>query len=391
VRVAIFTQFPRQLDRPRGGVETVSVALVQALQAFDDVDVHVIAFERGLRSVEVSEAVGATVHRLPGSRWPQMFDVLFGPGRRRLRRYLIKLDPDVVHLHETYALGIGQLPMPQVFTVHGFDHANIPAERSGLASLRSPIWRRIESRGLARHGHIISITPYVREYVAPLTNATIYDIDNPINPAFFDTPRAEVPGRVFFAGWISHRKNALGLVEAFAKVIRRGVDASLHLAGEESDVAYGQRVRRAIEDLGIRDRAELLGRINSDAIRQELSQACLFVLPARQENAPMAISEAMAAGVPVASSNVCGMPYMIEEGKTGYLVDPEDCDGLADRIERLLTDVELRSAMGAAARRAAEERFHPDAVARRTVAVYRKIIDSAKTQDAPAPRVNGLS
>lgn len=376
MKVAIFTRFPIEPDSPQGGVETVAVALVRALRQCDDADVHVVTLERDRRRLDVSQACGATIHRLPGSRWPQMFDILIGPGRSRLRRYLIELAPDIVHLHETHALGIGELPMSQVFTVHGFDHANIPAEKNGLAWPRSPIWRRIEARGLARHRHIISITPYVREHISGMTKARIYDIDNPIDPAFFDVPRNEVPGRVFFAGWISHRKNALGLIRAFGSVVARGLDATLHMAGEPNDPVYGKQVRDTIRDLGIADHVELLGRISPDAIREELSHACLFALPARQENAPMAISEAMATGLPVVSSNVCGMPYMIREGETGYLVDPEDGQALADRIAELLADDDSRSTMGATARRDAEERFHPKAVVSKTLAVYREIIQA---------------
>ncbi|MBN1346201.1 MAG: glycosyltransferase family 4 protein [Phycisphaerae bacterium] len=377
MRVAVFSRFPKDRDAPRGGVETVALALVRALEAIGDMDLHVVTLEAGLRELEVCSHGPTTIHRLPGSRWPQMLDILWGPGRRRLKRYLIDLAPDIVHLHETYALGLGELPMPDVFTVHGFDHANIPAEKRRMARLRSLLWWHIEARGLARQRYIISITPYVRQHIEPLTTARIFDIDNPINPVFFETARNEVPGRVFCAGWISPRKNTLGLIRALPRLVEGGVDVSLHLAGEQKDHAYARRVREAIDELGLSGRVRLLGRISPDDVRRELSEACLFALPALQENAPMAISEAMAAGLPIVSSNVCGMPFMIDEGRTGYLVDPEDTDSLAERMGRLLTDDGLRSTMGGAAREDALRRFHPDAVGRRTVEVYRRILGSS--------------
>jgi glycosyltransferase involved in cell wall biosynthesis len=190
----------------------------------------------------------------------------------------------------------------------------------------------------------------------------------------------EAPGRVFSAGWVSPRKNTLGLVQAFAQVARTRPAASLRIAGEQNDPAYAEAVRHAIRDLGLLERVTLLGRIGPQAIREELAQASVFALPSRQENAPMAIAEALAVGVPVVSSNRCGMPHMVKEGETGFLVDPEDCDALARRIAEILDDADLRARMSSAARRTAEARFHPDAIARKTVDVYRRLV-----QGAPPP------
>ncbi len=382
MKVAIFSRFSNDGTSPRGGVEAVTLALVRALAQIDDLDVHVVTLERGRRTLETFDWHGATIHRLPGSRWPQMIDILAGPGRRRVRQYLTDLAPDIVHFHETYGLGIGDLPMPRVFTVHGFDDDNIRAARGYLGWLRAPLWRRIQSWGLASQQHVISITPYVRERIRPLTAARIYDIDNPVDPACFGVRRREVHGRVFSAGWISPRKNTLGLVRSFARVVGGGLDATLHIAGEESDVAYAAEVRRVIHDLDLGSRVSLLGRIDPEEIRRELGEASVFALLSRQENAPMAIAEAMAVGVPVISSNRCGMPHMIEEGKTGFLVDPEDDDAAARPMLELLADDRRRAEMGAAARSAAVARFHPESVARKTVAVYQTIVQA---NHAPRP------
>ena len=88
----------------------------------------------------------------------------------------------------------------------------------------------------------------------------------------------------------------------------------------------------------------------------------------------MGIEEAMAAGVPVVASNRCGMPYMVRDGESGYLVDPNDPEDIADRLGRILGDDALRQSMGAKSRQIARDRFHPAAVARRTREVYRRAI-----------------
>jgi glycosyltransferase involved in cell wall biosynthesis len=264
--------------------------------------------------------------------------------------------------------------MPYVYTMHGFDHENIVADRDRMAWLRAPLWKWIESWGLAQQRHVISIAPYVHRAIRPLTRATIYDICNPLRPEFFDTARREIPGRVFFAGGVSPRKNPLGLVRAFGAVVSRGVRASLHIAGEGNDPQYARHLRDTIIRLGISDQTALLGRIGQTDILRELSEASVFVLPSLQENAPMAIAEAMAMGVPVISSNRCGMPDMVRDGETGFLVDPEHCESLSDRLAQVLTDDSRRTQMGQAARRLAESLYHPETVARQVADVYRSLV-----------------
>ena len=323
--------------------------------------------------MEIAQDGRATVHRLPGSCWPQIADVLIGPGKRRLIRYLKELRPDVVHTHETYGLGLGRLPMPHVFTVHGFDDQNLVADSARLASLRAPLWRAVQRYGLARQQSVISITPYVRKMIEPLTAAEIHDIDNPVDKQFFNTPREEESGRILCVGWINERKNTLGSVEAFAKVVEQGMDAVLVIAGAHNEQDYYGRVMSCVIDKGLTDRVKFLGYAGHDQLARELAKASVLLLPSRQENAPMAIAEAMAVGLPVIASNRCGMPFMVSEGQSGFLVEPDDRDQIADRLIRLLSNPLLRRQMGEEGRRIAMARFYPDAVARQTRAVYEKM------------------
>ena len=93
----------------------------------------------------------------------------------------------------------------------------------------------------------------------------------------------------------------------------------------------------------------------------------------------MAIAEAMAVGVPVIASNRCGMPFMVSEGQSGFLVEPDDCDQIADRLIQLLSNPLLRRRMGEEGRRIAMTRFHPDAVARQTRAVYERVCQTGSS------------
>lgn len=371
LKVAVITAFPRDTGRPVGGVEAVSVNLVRALSEISELDVHVVTTDHAGALAEEHTWLGATVHRLPHSGRPVLLDAI-GPGRQVIREFLLKLKPDVVHAHDIYGLMVRDLPIPRVFTIHGFIHSDTRLSRKRMALLRSWLWRRVETAGWAEQPHIISISPYVRERLTGIARGVIHDIDNPIAPECFEIESREVPGTIFSAAVLSRRKNPLALVEALAQVRRAGIDANLRLAGPPIEADYVANLQRRIDRLGLQQHVTLLGSISSDAIRAELSKASVFALVSFEEGSPMGIEEAMAAGVPVVTSNRCGMPYMVRQGESGFLVNPNDSSEISGRLIALLADPQLCAAMRKKSRAIAYDRFHPSIVARRTLDVYRQ-------------------
>ena len=99
-----------------------------------------------------------------------------------------------------------------------------------------------------------------------------------------------------------------------------------------------------------------------------------LVLPTLEDNCPMVVLEAMAAGVPVVASRVGGIPDLVENGKTGLLFDPRNGDDMSAAIAKLLAEPELGRTLAAEAKRQAQERFHPLVVARRHVEIYREML-----------------
>jgi len=373
MRVVIFSRYPKDSDHPRGGIESVTVVLVKALAQLSDMEVHLVTLERNRSETTIERDGNVTIHRLAGSRWPQILDIIAGPGRKRLVSYINDLKPDILHTHETYGLCLGTISIPHVFTIHGFDHANLIADSAKYGILRSRLWRYVEQRGLASQKHIISMTPYVRKIVESMTEAYIYDIDNPVDERFFNIERKPEQGRILYIGWLNERKNTLGAIKAFADIVDRYPQAKLIVAGQAREQDYFNQIQQLIKQNKIDDKVKLLGHINHFQLAQELTRAGVFLLPSRQENSPMAIAEAMAAGIPVIASNRCGMPYMVADGKTGFLVEPESTKQIADCLARLVGSEQLCQQMGEVGREVAMERFYPQAVARKTRAVYERI------------------
>jgi glycosyltransferase involved in cell wall biosynthesis len=368
MRIALATWFPADPSAPHGGVEAVSVNLTRALARIAGNEVQVVTFDEGLSVPQRYEWAGATIHRLPrvsGS----LLGFSCGEGRRRLGEFLQDLRPDVVHAHDTYGIMTRGLNLPRVFTIHGFIHEDTRLKGGWKNRLRSELWKQEELATWAEQPHIISISPYVRERLRGIARGVIHDIENPIDSACFDITRNEEPGRIFSAAVICRRKNPQALVDAVACL---GVEfeTKLVLAGPIGEADYGEALKKSIQDLGLPGRVELPGSLSGLEVREELAKAAVFSLCSFEEGAPMGIAEAMAAGIPILTSNRCGMPYMVRHGESGFLVDPLRPDEIAARLRELLENPELRQRMALAAKGFAKERFHPHRVAERTLGVY---------------------
>jgi len=384
MRVVLVTWFPRDAGKPHGGVEAVSVNLTAALARQPGLDVHVVTVDRGCRESEESRWAGATIHRLPAA-YGSLLKYSVGAGRRQVQRFLATLRPDVVHAHDTYGLMVKGLTRPRVFTVHGFIHEDTRYEGGRYRRLRSWLWRWFERAGWADQPHIISISPYVRERLRGVARGMIHDIENPISAECFEVRREEQPGIVFCAAAICQRKNTLGLVRAVQQLRGEGVEVRLRWAGTPTEPEYDREVRQFVHRHSPPDTVTFLGGLPASQIRVELARASVFALASFEEGAPMGIAEAMAAGLPVLTSNRCGMPYMVRDGETGCLVDPGDRTAMVEALRGMLTDSTARSRMGEQGCRAAAEWFHPDRVAQRTLRVYRKILAESNWRSR-APR-----
>ena len=124
--------------------------------------------------------------------------------------------------------------------------------------------------------------------------------------------------------------------------------------------------------MGLRDDVAFLGR--HAAVEELLSCADLFLLPSESESFGLAALEAMACGAPVVASDAGGLPEVVEDGVTGHLLPVGDVEGMAEAGVRILCDDDYRSALSAAGRRMAEERFSIEAVVPKYEGLYDRVL-----------------
>ena len=336
----------RVLPAPEG----VGRWLARMLAERHGADVHYVVFAPTLQEDCVVEEPPLTVHKVacPG-RIPFALRQYFGP-RRRMAEALRDLAPDIVHSQYTDWGSCGlDAGLPTVVTVHGMYHRE--------SALYSP-WRRLAARyhlhfywrALRRMRHIISISPYVEQELRPHTEATFWYVPNPINPQFFDLdPARAEPGRFLYVGWLIPPKGMMELLQAFARAYRLHKDMRLHLVGEprRTEHLYLKRLKEYIAKERLGGAVELVGTLShGGALFDEFERASALVLMSRQEVAPLVISEAMASGTAVISVRLCGIPYMVDDGRTGLLAEPGDVEGFAAHMVALAKDPERCREMG---------------------------------------------
>jgi glycosyltransferase involved in cell wall biosynthesis len=172
-------------------------------------------------------------------------------------------------------------------------------------------------------------------------------------------PAGEVegePGYLLFAGRLRVRKGVEVLLEALGELRRRVPGITLRIAG---DGEHRTRLERTAAELGLAEAVSFLGTCDASRVRALLRGAAALVVPSIYEGMPLVVLEAMEAGVPVVASRVSGIPEVVVEGETGWLVPPEDPEALASVLAGVLADPGEARRRGEAGRRRVAERYRP--------------------------------
>lgn len=170
---------------------------------------------------------------------------------------------------------------------------------------------------------------------------------------------------ILFTGVLIPSKGVRVLLEAFRLLVKRGLDVKLELMGKWGDVAFAAECIRFVEENDMVDRVVFLG-VKRDAEKNIHFAGCdIFCFPSyfEAESFGLVLAEAMQFAKPVVSTLWRGIPSVVQDGVNGYLVPIQDAVAVADRLQELARDPELRERMGVAGRRIFErdltlEAFH---------------------------------
>ena len=184
--------------------------------------------------------------------------------------------------------------------------------------------------------------------------------------------------RVVALGRLVEKKGVEFGIQAIKKVQNMGKDVSFDIIG---DGPLKPALQQEIDRLGLSKSVKLLGRMRQEQVIARLTDAHLMLVPSvttsdgDQEGLPVVIMEAMARGLPVVATRHTGIPEIVLDGKSGYLVPERDVDALADKLAQLIDHPETWESMGRAGRALVEEQFDIDKLNDRLVEIYQRLID----------------
>ena len=359
--------------------------LIAGLRQTPGLELHVVALSPHISSDKDILVEGVQYHLLH-STWRTRWRVgtLYYFDVRRLVSKIKQIRPDLIHAHFNgeYHLADLRSGYPFVPTVHALLWWHM--EYQGKSVVLG-VMENIQKYTIRRSPFVICVSAYVeRELQERLSfSGQAYVLPNAMDLDYLDLDvcagLAPDEHRLLCIGDISPRKNVSLVVEALPTILRHIPNCHLRLAGPISK-SVGQKylssLRSRVDALGLWDHVHFLGYCGKEQLKDELSRADILVHPAREETFGMAVVEAMAASKPVIATPVGAIPDLLEEGKSGFLIPPDNASLLAERIILLLPDTERRRQFGERGREVVVRTLHPMVVADRHVGVYKEVIQA---------------
>jgi glycosyltransferase involved in cell wall biosynthesis len=338
----------------------------------------------------VAESEGIDIVRLPGlSR--AISPLRDTAAAWRLARIIRKVRPDVVHTHTAKAGAVGRLGALLSGTrrpviVHTF-HGHVLRGYFGQGG--TLLFRAIETALARVSDRLIAVSPEVRDElvrlrVAPERKFSVIRLGIELEQRVrFDGDPAEVrrrhgiPSEKFVVGWFGRMtavKRTDDLLTMLTGTRERGIDALLVLVGDGDDRRH---LEQRAHDLGIAKSCLFLG--YQEHVAQWFAICDAVILTSANEGTPVTLIEALAAGRPVVATRVGGIPDVVEDGETGFLVRPADTHAMAERLEILARDPARSAEMGRLGRERMLQRYAVSRLLDDVDMLYRELLGEANS------------
>jgi glycosyltransferase involved in cell wall biosynthesis len=232
--------------------------------------------------------------------------------------------------------------------------------------------------------HIITISEHNRQYIADLCrnksddDVTVIHLGVDLeqfspNPA---RPRGATIQLLSVGNYIE-KKGHKYLIEACDILAQRGFDFRCHIVGEGPN---RPELEASIAKYRLNARVKLTGALDQRQVCQLyrhsdiFALACVVARNGDRDGMPTALIEAMASGIPVITTPVTGIPELVKDGETGFLVPQHDATALADTLQKMINDAELRTRMGEKARQRAVEGFAIQRNASDLISLFQELV-----------------
>lgn len=387
-RVLMLSQYPfAESDHALGGIMQTTYQLVAGFIALNDprIELRLLSLNESCVRPQVRTYGSVTVLHIPKSRTRFGF-ILSEPFRLfwHFMRVLIEFRPQALHAQGNVSFIMLSLLYGRhsIQTVHGIfrnEQKTIPREQQNASMrLRFVLRRMLETFYMGAIATLVVTSTQLIELAKQIggRKKNIVWIDNSVDEGFFlsDAVRTErnlhPAARLLFVGLITPRKGLHFLLPAFRKLAASMPGVTLRIVGMDAAADYVTELKQEYADLVEARRIVFTGAISQKNLIEEYRSANIFVLPSLGETAPVSISQAMCAGLPVVATRIGGIPDMIVEDETGIIVPPGDAGALEKALTGLLSDNGKIHAMGEEGYKKGIARYHPESNAAKMLALY---------------------
>lgn len=377
MRIVQIGWYPISSDRIHGGIEASVYGLAQEQSHANEVHVFDLPRIGGERKIERDGEV--FVHRCcnEGGRQFQTIKSV-----KRIASEIIALNPEMCHIHGTGLFSwwmyrrLRRKKQIIAVTIHGLacvEKRKMLQKGVTLKLLLQFFYQGMVEKSFLSHlPFAIVDTEYVREKVNDYKirrKPKMVVIPQGINESYF-TMSCSTDSRVVLSiGAIGERKGHLLTLKAYEQVREAGTDAKLVIVGTVADRTYYQRLQDAIQKSNYHSDITLYVDLTSEDLKALYRAAHLFVLHTEEESQGIVFAEAMATGMPVVSTSVGGVPYVVINGATGLLSGYGDVESFANNISLLMKDGSLWKLYSASARQMSN-RYHWSVISDSIVDLY---------------------
>jgi glycosyltransferase involved in cell wall biosynthesis len=281
---------------------------------------------------------------------------------------------DLCHSHDiSGSVVTTHLKIPTVLTLHGMvwkEKHYYPGIYSRFTFELNALRFKYVSQRLRK---LIAISPYVISEVGSFLKTPVPEtevIENPISDVFFEQEKHEEEGLILYPASISSLKNQYALIKALQRLKKDNVRFHCILPGPVADPHYYRHLQSLIQKCELQGDISLPGNASLEQMVTLYSRASIMVLTSFQETAPLIISEAMATATPVIASRISGIPFMVSENNSGFLINPQDPAEIAEKIRILLDDKPMREKFGKESRKIALYRWKSEVITDKLLNTY---------------------
>jgi glycosyltransferase involved in cell wall biosynthesis len=354
------------------------VNLAHALAKRSDVELHLLTVKSHLAADARFFADGIHFHVLRGMRNTLQPLTVYESDRRVLIRELQQIQPDIVESFGTegpFSYAGVTSGYPCVIKIQGIITRNL--REMGFRPTSYLWWRyfitQFIERWTFRHASdVIADNEFMASFARQANpRVRVHCIPNLVAPLFFLVEQnwSQPRKNILYVGSLKREKGIFDLIEAFGRLHNSGVQSDLCIVGTGS-ASITQEIKLMVRSMGVSDFVHLLGYLGHRQIVGEMQQAAFLAHPAWVDSSPNTVYEAMVAGLSVIATKVGGLPFMIDDGETGYLVEPRNPSALAGQMRELFVNPGQQQQMGTSAMHKMRARFSEGQILENLIAVY---------------------